>query len=52
MDDLQQNRTGGEVAARTGLSMDNLRFYEREGILANPVRRGAGGATPRSTSTG
>ncbi|MGC0423286.1 MerR family transcriptional regulator [Embleya sp. AB8] len=33
----------GEVAARTGLSIDTLRFYEREGILANPVRRGPGG---------
>ncbi|MFI1585411.1 MerR family transcriptional regulator [Embleya sp. NPDC020630] len=33
----------GEVAARTGLTIDTLRFYEREGILANPVRRGPGG---------
>ncbi|WP_406278115.1 MerR family transcriptional regulator [Embleya sp. NBC_00896] len=33
----------GEVATRTGLSIDTLRFYEREGILANPVRRGPGG---------
>ncbi|GLY78947.1 MerR family transcriptional regulator [Actinoallomurus iriomotensis] len=35
--------TIGQVAARTGLSVDTLRFYEREGILANPVRRGPGG---------
>lgn len=33
----------GEVAARTGLSVHALRFYEREGLLANPVRRAAGG---------
>ncbi len=33
----------GQVAARTGLSVHALRFYEREGILANPVGRGPGG---------
>ena len=33
----------GQVAERTGLSVHTLRFYEREGILANPVRRGVGG---------
>src|ERR1700736_2158234 len=33
----------GEVAERTGLSVHALRFYEREGIFANPVRRGPGG---------
>jgi len=33
----------GQVAARTGLSVHTLRFYEREGILAQPVRRAAGG---------
>jgi DNA-binding transcriptional MerR regulator len=33
----------GQVAERTGLSVHTLRFYEREGILADPVRRGAGG---------
>jgi DNA-binding transcriptional MerR regulator len=33
----------GQVAGRTGLSVHALRFYEREGILADPVRRGAGG---------
>lgn len=31
------------VAERTGLSVHALRFYEREGILASPVRRGTGG---------
>ncbi|GAA4048126.1 MerR family transcriptional regulator [Nonomuraea soli] len=33
----------GQVAERTGLSVHTLRFYEREGLLANPVRRAAGG---------
>ena len=33
----------GQMAERTGLSVYTLRFYEREGILANPVRRGPGG---------
>jgi DNA-binding transcriptional MerR regulator len=33
----------GDVAARTGLSVHALRFYERAGLLANPVRRGTGG---------
>ncbi|MCI0686200.1 MAG: MerR family transcriptional regulator [Sporichthyaceae bacterium] len=33
----------GQVAERTGLSVHTLRFYEREGILAGPVRRDAGG---------
>ncbi|MEV4937252.1 MerR family transcriptional regulator [Streptomyces zaomyceticus] len=29
----------GEVARRSGLSVHALRFYEREGLFANPVRR-------------
>ncbi|WP_232664415.1 MerR family transcriptional regulator [Pseudonocardia sp. TRM90224] len=33
----------GQVAERTGLSVHALRFYEREGLFANPVRRDAGG---------
>jgi DNA-binding transcriptional MerR regulator len=33
----------GQVAERTGLSVHALRFYEREGILANPVERAGGG---------
>ncbi|MFF0769800.1 MerR family transcriptional regulator [Nonomuraea wenchangensis] len=33
----------GQVAERTGLSVHTLRFYEREGLLAQPVRRGAAG---------
>jgi DNA-binding transcriptional MerR regulator len=33
----------GQVAERTGLSVHALRFYEREGLLAGPVERAAGG---------
>jgi DNA-binding transcriptional MerR regulator len=33
----------GEVARRSGLSVHALRFYEREGMFANPVRRLANG---------
>src|SRR3954451_21686314 len=32
----------GEAAARTGLSLDTLRYYEREGLLG-PVQRDSGG---------
>jgi DNA-binding transcriptional MerR regulator len=37
--DTAANLSIGEVAERTGLSVHTLRFYEREGLLANPVRR-------------
>jgi len=33
----------GQVAERTGMSVHTLRFYEREGILANPVGRSLSG---------
>ena len=33
----------GEVAERTGLSVHTLRYYEREGLLAAPVRRASNG---------
>jgi DNA-binding transcriptional MerR regulator len=33
----------GELAERTGLSVHTLRFYEREGIFATPVRRALNG---------
>jgi DNA-binding transcriptional MerR regulator len=33
----------GEVARRTGLSVDALRLYERAGVLAGPVQRDAAG---------
>jgi DNA-binding transcriptional MerR regulator len=35
--------TIGQVAERTGLSVHALRFYEREGLFVDPVRRVAGG---------
>jgi DNA-binding transcriptional MerR regulator len=35
--------TIGQAAERTGLSVHALRFYEREGLLASPVRRGPDG---------
>lgn len=33
----------GQVAARTGLSVHTLRFYEREGLLPSPLKRAPGG---------
>jgi DNA-binding transcriptional MerR regulator len=33
----------GEVAQKTGLSVHTLRFYEREGIFTEPVKRNASG---------
>ncbi|HEY3869377.1 MAG TPA: MerR family transcriptional regulator [Actinocrinis sp.] len=33
----------GQVAAKSGLSVHTLRFYEREGMFAEPVRRDASG---------
>ena len=32
-----------DAAARTGLSSDALRYYERDGLLLRPVQRGASG---------
>lgn len=32
----------GEVASRTGLSTDTLRFYEKIGLIAPPLRNDAG----------
>lgn len=32
----------GEVARRAGVNVETLRFYEREGILAQPPRRVSG----------
>lgn len=43
MSEVAPSLSIGQVAERTGLSVHALRFYEREGILANPVRRGPGG---------
>jgi DNA-binding transcriptional MerR regulator len=43
MDDQPAQLSIGQVADRTGLSIHTLRFYEREGVLVQPVRRAAGG---------
>lgn len=43
MPDVTTTMSIGQVAERTGLSVHALRFYEREGLFADPVRRGAGG---------
>ena len=32
----------GEVAARSGVGVDALRFYERRGLLGRPARTGSG----------
>lgn len=37
-----ESLTIGEVSRRTGLSIDTLRFYEREKLLPAPVGRGIG----------
>jgi DNA-binding transcriptional MerR regulator len=39
---VDDHLTIGDVAARTGLSIDTLRFYERDGLMISPVRRHAG----------
>lgn len=33
--------TIGRVAKRAGVNIDTLRYYEREGVLAKPVRNGS-----------
>lgn len=34
--------TIGQVAAITGITAETIRFYEREGVVPAPARRGAG----------
>lgn len=34
--------TIGAVAKRAGVAIDTIRFYEREGLLAEPARRASG----------
>lgn len=41
--DTEPGLSIGQVAERFRLSVHALRFYEREGILAEPIRRGPGG---------
>jgi DNA-binding transcriptional MerR regulator len=43
MSEVAMSLSIGQVAERTGLSVHALRFYERAGVLASPVRRGPGG---------
>jgi DNA-binding transcriptional MerR regulator len=43
MSEAAESMSIGQVAERTGLSVHALRFYEREGILVNPVVRARGG---------
>jgi DNA-binding transcriptional MerR regulator len=43
MPETSSDLTIGQVAERTGLSVHALRFYEREGVLVDPVRRDPGG---------
>lgn len=43
MGDPAEGLSIGEVSAHTGLSIHTLRFYEREGLLINPVTRRANG---------
>ncbi len=38
----QETLRTGEVAARSGVNVETLRYYERRGILANPGRRRSG----------
>jgi DNA-binding transcriptional MerR regulator len=38
-EEAEPRLTIGQAAHRTGLSVHALRFYEREGLLAGPVRR-------------
>jgi DNA-binding transcriptional MerR regulator len=40
----------GQAAQRTGLSVHALRFYERQGLLLSPVRRGPEGRRAYSDS--
>lgn len=43
MVETTQELSIGQVAERTGLSVHALRLYEREGLLAGPVRRRSNG---------
>lgn len=41
-DAMSDDLSIGDVSLRTGLSVDTLRFYEREGLLPRPHRNAAG----------
>jgi MerR family mercuric resistance operon transcriptional regulator len=38
----QQHLTIGELAQRAGVGVETIRFYERKGLIAQPVRPAAG----------
>ncbi|MEO8747579.1 MAG: MerR family transcriptional regulator, partial [Rhodanobacter sp.] len=42
MTEQTMSLTIGAVATRAGVRIDTIRFYEREGLLAEPVRRASG----------
>jgi DNA-binding transcriptional MerR regulator len=38
----RQTLTTGQLAARAGVNVQTLRFYERRGLLETPARRESG----------
>lgn len=40
--ETQKRLTIGELAARTGCTAEAIRYYEREGVVPQSVRRGSG----------
>ncbi|MFA6231960.1 MAG: heavy metal-responsive transcriptional regulator [Rhodanobacter sp.] len=42
MDTASSSLTIGAVAKRVGVAIDTIRFYEREGLLPEPLRRASG----------
>jgi MerR family copper efflux transcriptional regulator len=42
MNTASSSLTIGAVAKRVGVAIDTIRFYEREGLLPEPVRRASG----------
>jgi len=42
MDGTAKRLKIGDVAKRSGLGVDTLRFYERQGLLGRPARTGSG----------
>ena len=42
MTSQQPSLTIGTVAKRAGVAIDTIRFYEREGLLPEPLRRASG----------
>lgn len=39
---MQTNLTIGQVAREAGVGVETVRFYEREGLLEEPIRRASG----------